>query len=176
MSRSNRDTEQLLLGEWACLGVLAAGPTHGFAIASRLRPEADLGRIWSLSRPLTYRAIEHLLKAGYVEPVGQEPGIAGGNRTVLAITESGLHALREWFRRPVFHLRDLRGELLLKLQLAQSLGTETSGLVDTQRQVVEGLRRSLQDQLRERPDDIVSRWRLESAEAALRFLDALVTR
>ena len=30
--------EQLLLGEWACLGILYQGPTHGFAIASRLKP------------------------------------------------------------------------------------------------------------------------------------------
>ena len=48
--------EQLLLGEWACLGVLYQGPMHGFAIASRLKPDGDIGRVWSLSRPLTYRS------------------------------------------------------------------------------------------------------------------------
>lgn len=176
MSRPIRDAERLLLGEWACLGVLAAGPTHGFAIASRLRPDADLGRIWSLSRPLTYRAIEQLLKAGYVRPVGEEPGIAGGNRTVLAITDTGRHALHEWFQRPVLHLRDLRSELLLKLQLAHALDIETTGMIDTQRCIVTETHRGLQRHMRESPDDIVTRWRLESAEAALRFLDALVTR
>ena len=35
--------EQLLLGEWACLGILYQGPTHGFAIASRLKPTATSG-------------------------------------------------------------------------------------------------------------------------------------
>lgn len=176
MSRPARDAERLLLGEWACLGVLAAGPSHGFAIASRLRPEADLGRIWSLSRPLTYRSIERLLKTGYASPVGEEPGIAGGNRTVLAITDSGRQALREWFQNPVVHLRDLRSELLLKLHLAHDLGVEVSGLIDGQRRVVTEIHRSLQRQARERPDDIVTQWRLESAEAAARFLDGLVTR
>ena len=173
MSRPARDAERLLLGEWACLGVLAMGPTHGFAIASRLRPDADLGRIWSLSRPLTYRAIEQLLKHGYAEPVGEEPGIAGGTRTILAITDSGRTALREWLHRPAIHLRDLRSELLLKLQLAASLGIEASALVDAQRRVVTETHRSLLTHLREQPDDIVTQWRLETADAALRFLDAL---
>ena len=133
MTRPVRDAERLLLGEWACLGILAAGPSHGFAIASRLRSDADLGRIWSLSRPLTYRAIDQLLKHGYAEPVGEEPGIAGGTRTILSITDSGRLALRECLARPVIHLRDLSRELLLKLQLAASLGIETSVLVDAQR-------------------------------------------
>ncbi|MEN9803186.1 MAG: hypothetical protein RIS41_33 [Actinomycetota bacterium] len=175
MTRPARAVEQLLLGEWACLGVLADGPSHGFAIASRLRPDADLGRIWSLSRPLTYRAIDQLLKHGYAEPIGEERGIAGGTRTVLAITESGRTALREWLNRPVLHLRDLRSELLLKLALSADLAVEPSALIDAQRRVVDDIRRSLSGRLRDRPDDIVSRWRLESAEGALRFLDSLTT-
>lgn len=173
MSRPARDAERLLLGEWACLGVLATGPTHGFAIASRLRPDSDLGRIWSLSRPLTYRAIDQLLKHGYAEPVGEEPGIAGGTRTILAITDSGRIALREWLHRPVIHLRDLRSELLLKLQLAAALDIEMTALVNAQRRVVTEIRRSLLTHLREQPDDIVTQWRLETTDAALRFLDSL---
>lgn len=173
MSRPARDAERLLLGEWACLGVLASGTTHGFAIASQLRPEADLGRIWSLSRPLTYRAIDQLLKRGYAEPVGEEPGIAGGTRTILAITDPGRVALREWLHRPVIHLRDLRSELLLKLRLAASLDIEVSTLVKAQRRVVTDIRRSLLGHLREHPDDIVTQWRLETADAAMRFLDSL---
>lgn len=176
MSRPSRDSEQLLLGEWACLGILATGPTHGFAIASRLRADSDIGRIWSLSRPLTYRAIDQLLKNGYVEPVSEEPGIAGGTKTVLAVTESGRLALREWLNRPVLHLRDLRSELLLKLQLARTLDVESTGLVDAQRRIVSDIRRSLQQRLREQHDDIVTGWRLETADAALRFLDSLSTR
>ena len=33
MSRSSRTASELLLGEWACLGIVAQGPTHGFAVA-----------------------------------------------------------------------------------------------------------------------------------------------
>src|SRR4029079_1680299 len=77
-----RTTEQqLLLGEWACLGILYAGPSHGFAIAARLKPTGDVGRVWSMSRALTYRSLDQLVARGYVHAVGEEPGIAGGNRT-----------------------------------------------------------------------------------------------
>ena len=64
MSRSAPDA--LLLGEWACLGVLYAGPAHGFAVAARLKPAGDVGRVWSLSRPLTYRSLDQLAGRGYV--------------------------------------------------------------------------------------------------------------
>ena len=77
---------QLLLGEWACLGILYQAPTHGFAIVARLRPDGDVGRVWSLTRPLTYRSLEQLTHAGYVAPVGEERGTAGPNRMVLTAT------------------------------------------------------------------------------------------
>ena len=59
--------DQLLPGEWACLGILYAAPAHGFAIAARLKPHGDVGRVWSLSRALTYRSLEQLTVRGYVQ-------------------------------------------------------------------------------------------------------------
>lgn len=176
MSRPARPDDELLLGDWACLGILAAEPSHGFAVSVRLRPEGDIGRVWSLSRPLTYRSIDRLLKIDYIEPVSEEPGIAGGTKTVLAVTSAGRFALREWLQRPVLHLRDLRSELLLKLQLAHTLDMESTELVAVQRHVVSEIRGNLERQLRTRSDDIVTSWRLESADAALRFLDSLTDR
>src|SRR5918993_3025871 len=107
----NRSGEQrMLLGEWACLGILYQGPTHGFAIAARLRPDGDVGRVWSVTRPLTYRSIDQLVARGFVAPVGSEPGTAGPNRTVLVATRSGRARFRRWAQSPVSHLRDLRSE------------------------------------------------------------------
>ena len=55
-------------GEWACLGASCIpAPTHGFAIAARLKPDGDVGRVWSLSRALTYRSLEQLAIRGYVQ-------------------------------------------------------------------------------------------------------------
>ena len=123
-----RTTEQqLLLGEWACLGILYPAPLHGFAIAARLKPGGDIGRVWSLSRALTYRSLDQLAIRGYLSPVGEEPGIAGGNRTILAATRTGRAQLRRWLATPVVHLRDLRSELLLKLIVAEHCAIDIDG-------------------------------------------------
>lgn len=168
MSRVPRRSDQLLLGEWACLGVLAEHPSHGFDIARRLAPDGDLGRVWSLSRALTYRSLDQLERRGLIDATAREPGRAGGERTVLSITANGRRALDQWVATPVEHLRDLRSELLLKLVVARNLGIDTNELVTTQRAVV--------DRMIERTDgtdDVVDAWRHEIALAARRFLDRL---
>jgi PadR family transcriptional regulator AphA len=166
---------QLLLGEWACLGILYTGPTHGFAIAARLKPEGDIGRVWSLSRALTYRSLEQLAIRGYVHPVGEEPGIAGGNRTILAATRAGRNQLRKWLATPVVHLRDLRSELLLKLIIAKVCGIEVGQMLERQYAHVAAMCAALDAQVAESGDDVVALWRSESANAALRFLQRLPT-
>ena len=79
----------LLLGEWACLGILAEATAHGYTLAQRLAPAGDVGRVWSVSRALTYRAVGHLIERGLVRELREEPGIAGGMRTPLALTAKG---------------------------------------------------------------------------------------
>jgi DNA-binding PadR family transcriptional regulator len=169
MARTRDD--QLLLGEWACLGVLYPAPTHGFAIAGRLKPEGDIGRVWSMSRALTYRALDQLTERGLVQVVGQEPGIAGGNRTILAATRSGRAKLRQWMQTPVTHLRDVRSELLLKIVLADQCGIDISAMLVGQRARVA----SQVDAFEERADgnDVVQLWRRESARSVLHFLEQL---
>jgi len=167
MSRNRSD--QLLLGEWACLGVLYTGPSHGFAIAGELKPDSELGRIWSMSRALTYRALDQLSDAGLIRAVGEEPGIAGGNRTVLAITRSGRSRFRDWVTSPVEHLRDLRSELLLKIVLAERCGIDIAEMLEHQRARV-----TAAAAMSDRSDgDVVDLWRAEFAHGALAFLDRL---
>jgi PadR family transcriptional regulator AphA len=168
MARS--DANDLLLGEWACLGILYRSPTHGFAIAARLKPEADVGRVWSLSRALTYRSLEQLIVRGLVEPIGEEPGIAGGNRTVLGATRRGRAQFRRWLHTPVDHVRDLRSELLLKIVLAADNGIDITDTISAQRVRLAEFLATLEGG---DATDIVHLWRHESAAAALRFLDRL---
>lgn len=170
MSRATPD--QLLLGEWACLGILYPAPAHGFAVAALLKPAGEVGRVWSLSRALTYRSLDQLAARGLVAPVGEEPGIAGGNRTILAATRQGRAQLRGWLGRPVPHLRDLRSELLLKLVLADRCGIDARPMLARQRERVAAMAQSLAEHAE--PTDVVDLWRVESSQAALRFLDRLL--
>ncbi|MEP7203307.1 MAG: PadR family transcriptional regulator [Ilumatobacteraceae bacterium] len=176
MSRTNG--HELLLGEWACLGILYPKPTHGFAIAARLKPTGDVGRVWSLSRPLTYRSLEQLTNRQYIHAIGEEPGIAGGNRTILAATRTGRAQLRKWLNTPVTHLRDLRSELLLKLIIADGCGIDQSKMLDAQHDHIAKMAGGLHDRTANPVDasDVVALWRGELSEAALRFLERLPQR
>lgn len=173
------DPDDLLLGEWACLGVLYKGPSHGFAIAARLKPDADIGRVWSLSRALTYRSLDQLAARHLIEPIGEEPGTAGPNRTILAATRRGRAQFRRWLRTPVEHLRDLRSELLLKIVLAAHNGIDITDTLVAQRARVAEFIAALDatGDTRDLPCDpsvdVVHLWRRESAAAAVRFLDRL---
>lgn len=158
-----------LLGEWACLGILYAGPAHGWAVATRLRPDGDIGRIWHLSRPLTYRALDRLAQREWVEAVGEERGGAGPNRTILAVTRRGRARLRRWVRSPVPHLRDLRGELLLKLVFAELHRIGNASMLDAQRAIVDRQAATL-DPAAGGARDVVDLWRFEATRAAQRFL------
>jgi PadR family transcriptional regulator AphA len=172
----SRSLPEPLLGEWACLGILYEQPTHGWAIATRLRRDGDIGRIWHLSRPLTYRSLDQLSRRGWVRPVGEEPGDAGPSRTILAASRSGRARFRSWIAAPVEHLRDLRSELLLKLVFADQHGLDVTAMLQRQRKVVERHARTLDEARADPdrptdPDDVVHLWRLEVTHAALRFID-----
>lgn len=164
--------DDLLLGEWACLGMLCAAPSHGFALAARLASTADVGRIWSVSRPLTYRALEQLATRGLIAPAGEEPGIAGGVRTVFAATAVGTAMFRTWLATPVEHVRDLRSELLLKISLAGMNEIDATAMLSEQRERLRAFAASL-DLAADR-SDIVQRWRYQSVLAAVRFLEGLI--
>ncbi len=163
------DANDLLLGEWACLGILYEAPTHGFAIAARLKPDANIGRIWSLSRALTYRSLDQLASRGLIEPIAEEPGIAGGSRTILTATRRGRAQFRRWLHTPVRHLRDLRSELLLKIVLAAGNGIDITDTLDAQHARITEFLAALDANGDDA--DIVHLWRRESAAAALRFLE-----
>ena len=77
MRGCGHDRRRLSTGEWAVLGVIAEGPTHGFALAQLLAPNGPLGRIWSLPRPIVYQAIKKLLLLGLISE--QATGPAAGD-------------------------------------------------------------------------------------------------
>ncbi len=163
----------LLLGEWACLAALAQGRLHGFAVARRLSPTGDLGRVWTMSRPLTYRAIATLHEMGMIRSAGEESSEGGPTRVVWILTPKGRAALRRWLAEPVSHPRDVRSELLLKIVVCDLMGIDRDGLVADQLERFELQRAARLDELIDAPTDPVRVWRVEFADAALAFLRAV---
>ena len=163
----------LSLTEWAVLGILATQPAHGFALSRQLQADAPVGRVWSIPRPLVYRALARLEEQGLVRPHGTEPGQGGPRRTVYRIERRGRVALDRWLHIPVEHLRDVRTELLLKLVLCRRLGVDPRPLVRAQQSRFAPHFAALALPA-SGPVDPVTRWRHESSRAVARFLDGLL--
>lgn len=162
---------RLSVTEYAVLGLLVEGPSHGFALAKELASDSDVGRVFTVRRPLVYRAIDRLVDAGYAEPVTTEKG-DGPKRIVYRATNAGRHRLDTWLARPVEHIRDLRIEFLLKLALLRRSNRPPLQLIREQRAALEETLTALDDTA-EGFDDHVELWRRHNSAAAAAYLDEL---
>ncbi|MGH9039431.1 MAG: PadR family transcriptional regulator [Acidimicrobiia bacterium] len=169
---SDAPLPELSLTEWAVLGILAVQPAHGFAVARELRADSPVGEVWSIQRPLIYRAMNRLESQGLIRPHATEPGAGGPQRTVYRLERRGRTALRRWLRTPVNHLRDVRTELLLKLVLGRRLGIDQRQLVLDQQATFAPYFAALA-QAASGSADPVRLWRHESSQAVARLLEGL---
>lgn len=160
---------------YAVLGAIAQGPTHGFAIARRLQPVGDLGRVWSLSRPLVYRELARLIEQDLVREDAGEAGDRGPRRTIVGITAAGQAEANRWLSEPVERVRDFRSMFLLKLALLDGAGADPRPLATAQRARFEKRLIGMQEELHRSTgfDVQVVRWRMLSTRAALDFLGTI---
>jgi DNA-binding PadR family transcriptional regulator len=139
-------------------------------------PEGEVGRIWSVRRPLVYRAIDNLSAMDLVRPAGTVPSRSGPQRTVLEATSDGKRALTRWLRGPVAHVRDARSLLMLKLLFLTRAGADLEPLLTAQRMHFSKLAERLTEAAEEAEgfDRALLLWRLESTTAATRFVDTML--
>jgi DNA-binding PadR family transcriptional regulator len=170
-----RRPDQLATGEWAVLALVEEGPTHGFAVARAIEPEGEVGRVWSMRRPLVYRTIDVLEDRTLIQSAGTEASTAGPQRTVIEVTAEGREKVRAWLQQPVEHVRDARSELMLKLLFLDRRGLAPDALLDAQRDRFREQERQLRGVLDESDGftRTLALWRVENTAAAVRFVDAL---
>jgi DNA-binding PadR family transcriptional regulator len=171
-----RSRDDLGAGEWAVLALLAERPTHGFAVARTMSPEGEIGKVWTMRRPLVYRAIDLLTEDGLVRPAGTEPSTSGPRRMLVEATPAGRRALTGWLVEPVEHVRDARSLLMLKLLFLGRADADQTPLLTAQRKRFESLAERLLVAIDAADgfDQVLLRWRLESTTAAIRFIDGLL--
>jgi PadR family transcriptional regulator AphA len=169
------DAIELPLTERVVLALVAEGTTHGWALAQLLAADGPVGAIWTVRRPLVYRAVAQLIELGLLREAGEAPSVRGPRRTLLRVTPRGKRLAEAWLDEPVDHIRDVRTELLLKLLLHDRAGRDSSTLVQRQREVFVVIGHELEEQLASAKgfDAVLLRWRVESSSAALRFLTAI---
>ncbi len=174
MSRPARTEPSL--PEWAALGLLHERPTHGWAIAQALDPAGEIGRVYSCTRSLAYRALRQLGEAGLVEARGTTASDEGPARTTLAATRRGRRAFVRWRGAVVEHVRDLRSELMLKLLFHDRAGLDPAPLLREQAALLARTERSLERQLATASGfaRTLALWRLTAGRAALSFVEGLL--
>ena len=175
MGRSVR--EDLSPGEWAVLGAVAEGRTHGFALAQLLAPGGALGRVWTLTRGRIYQILKKLVQVGLVAELSTERGDRGPLRTIVAVTPAGQQALDGWLEQPVDHVRDVRSMLLLKLALLARSHRDWQPLIELQRRRITAQMHGL-DENRAKAvgfEQVLLEWRATSSRATIDFLDAIST-
>jgi len=151
------------------LALVVAEPRHGWALQRELSPVGRIGRAWSLSRQLTYRALDAIVAEGHARRGVPRDG-GGADRVTVTATAAGRRHSCDWLDEPVAHLRDVRTELLVKLMLREQVGMDTSVFLARQRTVFD----PLIERLRENEDTgVVATWRRENADAVRRFLDSM---
>ena len=160
------------LNDWVVLALVAEDDRHGFAVARELTADAQLGKVWTVPRPLVYRSMERLADAGWITAVRDERGDQGPRRTVMHATATGRRRLRAWLGRPVTHPRDVRAELLVKLMLLERAGKDPAPLARAQLDAFADAFAGISRQARraEGPDRVVALWRLENTRAIERTL------
>jgi DNA-binding PadR family transcriptional regulator len=169
---------ELSLDGWVILGLLCEGDTHGWTLVRATAPQGEIGRVWSISRALVYRAVGLAIDAGLVERAGVETGSRGSPRTLLRATTTGRQEFGRWLGEPVVHVRDLRSALLLKLLFAQRAGRDSAPLLRAQQAILAETIRGLRSEPfgEERSEVTLRAFRLETARAGQRFVDGELAR
>lgn len=171
-----RVKSDLLVGEWAVLALLCEGPRHGYAIATLMGPDGEIGRVWSLRRPMTYRTLTALGKLKLIVVDSVEPGTTAPTRRVFRATPEAQERVAAWLEQPEEHVRDLRSLLLLKVHFLRRRDRSVADLLHAQREVLLRQERSLVE--RRQIDDelgrMLARWRWAMTDAALRFVDVML--
>jgi PadR family transcriptional regulator AphA len=161
---------ELSVTEHAVLGLLAEGPSHGFAISKQLEADGEVGRIITVRRPLVYRALDRLVDSGLAEAVHTEKSHSGPNRVINRITRDGRHELDRWLGSPVDHVREIRIEFLLKFAFLKRARRSPRQLIAAQQMSLEPTLAALEDPV---TDDHVEVWRRHNARAAASYLEEL---
>jgi PadR family transcriptional regulator AphA len=167
---------RLSTNDFTVLALIAERSAHGWALAAKLARGAEIGQIWSVSKPIVYHALDRLERAGLVRAVGLERGGRGPHRVVYAVTPQGTSTLETWLTSPVERVRDIRSLFLLKIVLTERAGRDPEPLLVTQRSVLMPFVAWLDAQADETGPELpgentVAAFRLETATAIVRFID-----
>jgi DNA-binding PadR family transcriptional regulator len=163
--------------EYAILGLLLDGPSHGYDLTRQFAADTELGKVCRLEMSMLYGLLKKLEREGLLtgqdEPVGEHK-----TRRIVELTETGRAEFEAWLTEPVQHTREMRFSFLVKLYFARQRSQElVLRLLNEQIEFNEALLKKLLTQKQALGEDSsrdfevwVLDFRLEQTNAALRWL------
>lgn len=157
------------------LGLLEGGPAHGYDLKRTY--DERFGQDRPLAYGQVYATLSRLLKHGFVEVAGIEPG-GGPERKRYAITEAGVADVDAWLVQPERPEPYLQSVLYTKVVLALLTDRPAADILDSQRAehlrlMRELTRRKLDGDL---TDQLICDHALFHLEADLRWLELTAAR
>src|SRR5690242_16952214 len=157
------------------LGLLEEHPRHGYDLKRAY--DERFGRDRPLQYGQVYSTLARLLKRGFVEVDGIEPG-GGPERKRYAITDAGITDVEAWLAQPERPEPYLQTTLYTKVVLALLTGRSAADLLDTQRAEHLRLMRELtrRKSSGDLADQLICDHALFHLEADLRWLELTAAR
>lgn len=118
--------------EFALLGFLYAGPSHGYELHKRITEADGVGMIWGLKLSNMYAQLDKLEQAGLIsgkiQSNEQRPA-----RVEFSLTDTGIALFEQWLVKLVNHPRDFRQEFMVRTYfLAQYMPQRTEEVFQNQ--------------------------------------------
>lgn len=109
--------------EYALLGLLLDGPSHGYDLARQFAVNTQLGKVCRLEMSMLYGLLRKLEREGIIS--GREENLGEGKtRRMVELTEAGRQEFEAWLHQPVQHNREMRFSFLVKLYFASLRGDD----------------------------------------------------
>ena len=163
--------------EYALLGLLVDGPSHGYDLTRQFSGDTELGKVCRLEMSMLYGLLKKLEREGLINSK-EESVSENKSRRVVELTEAGRAEFEAWLAEPVHHNREMRFSFLVKLYFARLRGEGlVLKLLDEQIEFNQALLKQFLVQKQsasEDPERNFEEWvldfRVEQTNAALRWL------
>jgi DNA-binding PadR family transcriptional regulator len=165
--------------EYALLGLLIEGPSHGYDLNQNFASDTQLGKICRLEMSMLYSLLKKLEREGLLSG-RDEPVSESKSRRIVELTEAGRAEFENWLAEPVHHTREMRFSFLVKLYFARLQSDQmVLRLLDEQIEFNQALLKQflnqkyaagVGDQTEVNFDDWILDFRIEQTNAALRWL------
>lgn len=141
----NNNQDFLPTTEYALLGFLKEGPSHGYDLHKKLTDPSGIGMVWGVKIANMYAQLDKLARSGLIYGEVQEHDQRPA-RTMFSLTSRGEAEFHRWITRLIDHPRDFRHDFMARVYFLMRLQPENlQSVIDEQLKLAKGWLTSTQE-------------------------------